>query len=154
MPAGRSWHFQHWMYGNASLAWMDNYSECSDVSQTTVYIGSYFEKNTTLNIATSYYAFNGQMIAMRQGATVSFLHGDHLGSASLTTNNAGVKIAETRYMPYGEMRYQWSNTLTDKRFTSQRLDNRGVVESKDGLLPQLQPKLRCAQHPCPIILVC
>ena len=51
---------------------------------------------------------------------MSFLHGDHLGSANLTTNNAGTKTSEVRYMPYGEMRYQWSNVPTDKRFTSQR----------------------------------
>jgi hypothetical protein len=36
------------------------------VSQTTIYIGSYFEKNTTTGVATSYYAFNGQNIAMRR----------------------------------------------------------------------------------------
>ena len=58
---------------------------------------------------------------MRQGSTVSFLHGDHLGSASMTTNNAGAKTSEARYMPYGEMRYQWSSTPTDKRFTSHYL---------------------------------
>jgi hypothetical protein len=92
------------------------------VAQTTIYIGGHFEKNTTTNVATSYYAFNGQTIAMQQGSTVSFLHSDHLGSASLTTNNAGTKIAEARYMPYGEMRYQWSSTPTDKRFTSQRFE--------------------------------
>jgi hypothetical protein len=65
----------------------------------------YFEKNTTTSLATSYYAFNGQTIAMRQGSTVSFLHPsvslrasyNHLGSASLTTNNAGARIAEAKY---------------------------------------------------------
>jgi RHS repeat-associated protein len=64
----------------------------------------------------------GKTLRYDKGSTVSFLHGDHLGSASLTTNNAGTKIAEARYMPYGEMRYQWSNTPTDKRFTLQRFE--------------------------------
>ena len=59
----------------ASPRW-NNYTERSDVAQIVVYIGGYFEKNTTTNVATSCYAFNGQNVAMRQGSTVSFLHSD------------------------------------------------------------------------------
>jgi hypothetical protein len=33
---------------------------------------------------------------------VCVLHGDHLGSTSLTTNATGQPIAETRYLPNGE----------------------------------------------------
>ncbi|NJM42388.1 MAG: hypothetical protein HC853_17445 [Anaerolineae bacterium] len=78
-----------------------------------------------------YYFFNGQQVAMRvcnggcsagNPGAVYFLHGDHLGSASLTTSNAGAKVSEMRYMPYGEVRYQWSNMPTDRRYTSQRIE--------------------------------
>jgi len=51
---------------------------------TTIYVGALFEKNLTTNVATSYYLANGQLVALRQNTTVSYLHGDHLGSTSLT----------------------------------------------------------------------
>jgi hypothetical protein len=34
---------------------------------------------------------------MRQAGAVYYLHGDHLGSASLTTNASGAKYGELRY---------------------------------------------------------
>ena len=50
---------------------------------------------------------------------VYYLHGDHLGSASLTTNDTGGRVGELRYKPYGETRYVWGTTPTDRRFTGQ-----------------------------------
>ncbi|NLH99138.1 MAG: hypothetical protein GX446_06555, partial [Chthonomonadales bacterium] len=52
-----------------------------DGNGTTVYVGGYFEQNVTTGAATSYYYAGGQRIAVRQGSTVVYLHGDHLGSA-------------------------------------------------------------------------
>ena len=49
-----------------------------------------------------------------------WLRGDHLGSASLTTNVSGQKVAELRYLPYGETRWAWGTTPTDRRYTGQR----------------------------------
>jgi RHS repeat-associated protein len=57
---------------------------------------------------------------MRQGSAVYYLHADHLGSASLTTDASGAKYGELRYKPYGETRYVWGSTPTDRRFTGQR----------------------------------
>ena len=73
---------------------------------------------------------------MRKAGVVCFaygkvyLHGDHpllrsgqaLGSASLTTDWQGNKYGELRYKPYGETRYVWGSTPTDRRFTGQRSD--------------------------------
>jgi RHS repeat-associated protein len=67
-----------------------------------------------------YYHFGGQRIAMRQGAEVYYLHGDHLGSTSLTTNSAGIVQSESRYLPYGQVRWQDGASVTDFGFTSQR----------------------------------
>ena len=39
--------------------------------------------------------------------TLNYLHGDHLGSASLTTNISGTVVSQQRYKPYGEVR--WSS---------------------------------------------
>jgi hypothetical protein len=54
---------------------------------------------------TKYYYFGGQRVAMRQGDVVYYLSGDHLGSVSLTTDSAGMVVAERRYLPYGQVRW-------------------------------------------------
>jgi RHS repeat-associated protein len=65
------------------------------------------------------YRFNGQQVAVREGITLTFVYGDHLGSASVTTNISGTKVSEVRYYPFGETRYSSGTTPTSKRFTSQ-----------------------------------
>jgi len=60
--------------------------------------------------------------------TLTYLHGDHLGSASLTTNISGTVVSQQRYKPYGEVR--WSSGAgmpTDKQFTSQTRLAEGYV---------------------------
>ncbi len=75
----------------------------------------------------TYYYAGSVRVAMRvQTATqndVYYLHADHLGSASLTTDASGNKYGELRYKPYGETRYVWGTTPTDRRFTGQREDS-------------------------------
>jgi len=52
---------------------------------------------------------------------LTYLHGDHLGSASLATTAQGGVVSEMRYYPYGETR---SGTLpTDYQFTGQRWED-------------------------------
>lgn len=71
------------------------------------------------------------MVALRASTThhtrVDYLHGDHLGSVSLTTDAQGVKIAETRYKAWGEVRYSWGAAPTDLGFTGQRADATGLM---------------------------
>jgi hypothetical protein len=52
------------------------------------------------------------------GGELTYLHGNHLGSASLATDATGAKISEMRYRPFGETRY--GDAPTDRRFTGQR----------------------------------
>ncbi|MCL4506710.1 MAG: hypothetical protein M1434_11110 [Chloroflexi bacterium] len=66
-----------------------------------------------------YYQFNGARVAVRTGGSVYWLHDDHLGSASATTDINGAKVSELRYTPYGETRYSFGSMPTDLRFTSQ-----------------------------------
>jgi hypothetical protein len=40
-----------------------------------------------------------------EAARTGFIHADHLGSTSLTTDITGTVVAETRYLPYGEERW-------------------------------------------------
>jgi RHS repeat-associated protein len=61
-------------------------------------------------------------MAMRQDDVVYFIHSDHLGSTSLTTDITGTVVAETRYLPYGEQRWITGTLVTDFTFTGQRAE--------------------------------
>ena len=87
--------------------------------QTTVYVGNYYEKQGSA--VTKYYYFNGQRVAMKTSSGVSYLAGDHLGTTSVTWNASGVKVAESRHLPYGGVRWTSGTMPTDHRFTEQRL---------------------------------
>jgi RHS repeat-associated protein len=73
---------------------------------------------------TSYYYAAGQRVAMRTtvgvSTTVTYLHSDHLGSTSLTTDAAGALLARVLYYPYGETRYTEGTLQTDYGYTGQR----------------------------------
>jgi RHS repeat-associated protein len=60
---------------------------------------------------------------MRQGSQVYYLHGDHLGSTSLTTDANGNVVAQVRYLPYGEERWGTGALPTDFGFTGQRQES-------------------------------
>jgi hypothetical protein len=64
-------------------------------------------------------------------ARTGFIHTDHLGSTSLTTNIAGTLVAETHYLPYGEERSPLQGSgVTDYTFTGQRVEQGfGLVDS-------------------------
>ena len=53
---------------------------------------------------------------MRNGASVTYLHGDHLGSTATTT---GSQVSTQRYLPYGAQRSA-GNVATPYRYTAQR----------------------------------
>ncbi len=88
--------------------------------QTTVYVGAHYEKNLTTGVVTKYYYLGSQRVAMRVGGTLTWIHGDHLGSASLTTNASRAVVGEMRYFPYGETRWTTGTVGTDRRYTGQR----------------------------------
>ena len=69
-------------------------------------------------------------MAVRVGGTLYFLHGDHLGSATLTTGASGNWVGEARYTPYGEMRRDYPRGVipTDRRYTGQRQEAFGLYD--------------------------
>ncbi|MCL5998530.1 MAG: hypothetical protein M1546_21115 [Chloroflexi bacterium] len=113
-----------------------------DAGGTLVTLGAHFEQ---LRVGaavthTSYYYFGDQRVAMRQTnvgtgvSTVYWLHGDHLGSASLTTTSSGAVVPNsvTRYKPFGEIRYPSSGSSslpTDRTFTGQRSEKASFAGS-------------------------
>jgi RHS repeat-associated protein len=87
---------------------------------TTHYLGGYYER--TINGATRRYYRLGEQLVLYDGTAYHYLYGDHLNSATLTTNAAGVKTSETRYFPYGAHRFDWGSDPSDRDFTGQRRD--------------------------------
>ncbi len=71
-------------------------------------------------LITKYYYHGGKRVAMRQGGVVQYLHGDHLGSTSLTTDESGAMVARQLYHPYGTTRYSEGTLATDFGFMGQR----------------------------------
>jgi RHS repeat-associated protein len=70
-----------------------------------------------------YYTLGGNTLGVRQGASVSWLYGDHLGS---TSASSGAAATSERYYAYGKDRGT-GNLPTDHRFTGQISDASGLV---------------------------
>jgi RHS repeat-associated protein len=69
------------------------------------------------------YLLGGDQLVLREGtAPYQYLYGDHLNSATLTTDAAGTRTSETRYYPYGAHRFDWGRDPSDRDFTGQRRD--------------------------------
>ena len=61
---------------------------------------------------------------MRSSAGVRYLHGDHLGSVSLTTTSSGAQQMTSRYGLFGAVRSSSGGAVSDYRFTGQRQESR------------------------------
>ena len=78
-------------------------------------------------VTRTYYYAGASLIAMRvltgtTGNTLYYLHTDHLGSTSLTTDVNGAVVARQYYYPYGEVR-AGDDLPTDIGFTGQRAES-------------------------------
>ena len=76
-------------------------------------------KNVSGSVGEPVARVGGQRIAMRTGTDLKFLLGDHLGSTSVTALASGAFDTETRYYPWGGVRWASGTTPTDYRFTGQ-----------------------------------
>jgi RHS repeat-associated protein len=83
---------------------------------TTVFIGNYFEWSGTPASAVRYYYAGTTRLAMRRGSgSVTWLLGDHLGSASVSYD--GASELHQGYEPWGETRF--GEVGTPYQFTGQ-----------------------------------
>ena len=58
---------------------------------------------------------------------VYYLHTDHLGSTTLTTDPSGAVTARQLYEPYGAVRWSTGTLPTDYTYTGQRADTTGLM---------------------------
>ncbi|NLE43466.1 MAG: RHS repeat-associated core domain-containing protein, partial [Chloroflexi bacterium] len=91
----------------------------------TIYAGELLEEDRDagggLVGRRSYYYHGSRRVALRQSAgAVTFIHGDHLGSTSLTTDGNGGSPVRQWYEPYGEVRWSTGELPTDYGFTGQQ----------------------------------
>lgn len=75
---------------NTVTSWSDSFETKAIVSGSTT--------------NTSYYFVNGQLIAKKDSSGAkTYFHNDHLGSATLVTNQAGTLVENTTYDPWGQV---------------------------------------------------
>ena len=99
----------------------------SGTTTTYTFFGHYEEEvvdGTTTAI--SHFSFGGLRIAVKRGSTLYHLHGDHLGSTSLTTAGSAVEASRT-YYAYGAERSATGDLQTDRTFTGQKSDATGLL---------------------------
>ena len=77
-------------------------------------------------VVVKYYFFNGMRVAQRRGSsTITYLHGNHLGSTVLETSVIGVSVNDEKYFAYGEQR-DTGPVNTENQFTDQKRDETGL----------------------------
>jgi RHS repeat-associated protein len=91
---------------------------------TTIYLGGLVEQEGTTT--RTHYVFGGQVIAQREGSTVIYLHGDHLGSISVATSATGAVVSKQEFTPWGEVRSGGIGQTT-LNYTGQRKDGTGLL---------------------------
>jgi RHS repeat-associated protein len=86
--------------------------------ETILFVGGHFELNDTTNQVTKYYPGGAiRKYIVPQTTTLNYMLGDHLGSTSLATDASGNLLVETRYTPWGEVRYTTPNQTLPTRYT-------------------------------------
>ena len=99
----------------------------SGTTTTYTFFGHYEEEVTGgVTTAISHYSFGGLRIAVKRGSALYHLHGDHLGSTSLTTAGSVVE-ASRAYYAYGAERAATGDLQTDRTFTGQKRDSTGLM---------------------------
>ena len=91
-----------------------------DGTDVTVYpFDSYQIENGTPKL---YLSLGDMTVATVEGATTTYLHTDHLGGTTLTTDSAGAITQTLDYMSYGETRLDIGTNDEDMQYTGYKKD--------------------------------
>ncbi len=108
--------------GSASFVYDYSGQRVKKIGSTTViYIGKHYECSGS--VCKKYIFAGSQRIAMKQGSSILYYHSDHLGSASLVTDQSGNKAEEIYYYPYGGSRQDSGGVNVRYKYTGQELDD-------------------------------
>lgn len=94
--------------------------------QTIIYFEGAWEDTLGVN-ARKLYTFNGSIVAQRDSDnTMSYLHGDQLGSVSIVTNASGGLKHKQEFDPWGNIR-EGGASSTKLNYTGQYRDDTGLI---------------------------
>lgn len=88
--------------------------------------GAWAEEAPAIVTETSYYQFDGQVVAMAERVATTgtvqtvYFGRDHLGSVDVAVKEDGTVVSESRYQPFGQVNWISDGTSSDKGFTGQR----------------------------------
>ncbi len=87
----------------------------------TYYAGRHYHKVVDGQEETirKFYTAGSAQIAMRSNGVLTWVLSDHLGSASVTADEGGTKLNETRYTAFGEVRQGFSSLEASYEYTGQ-----------------------------------
>ncbi|MEJ3748474.1 RHS repeat-associated core domain-containing protein [Actinomycetes bacterium KLBMP 9797] len=85
------------------------------------------DKSSGTRTATRYYTFGERMVAARTAAGVTWLAGDHQGTAQLAIDSATQKVGRRRQLPFGEARGATASWPGERGFVG------GTVDASTGL---------------------
>ncbi|WP_240799116.1 RHS repeat-associated core domain-containing protein [Streptomyces sp. A0958] len=77
--------------------------------------------------ATRYYTHNGETVAVRTGSTISYLIGDHQGTAMTAIAAGTLAITRRKQLPFGQLRSQQSTAFGNHGFVGGTNDSTGLV---------------------------
>ncbi len=106
--------------------------EVGATTSTTFYISNDYEIKNGTPIK---YIFAGNLrVAEIEGPTSTIFHKDHLGSSTAMTNNIGINIESTEYLPFGGMRSHTGLDISDFKFIDQEVDISSNLYNYDARL--------------------
>ncbi|WP_343238976.1 RHS repeat-associated core domain-containing protein [Streptomyces sp. SID9124] len=77
--------------------------------------------------ATRYYTHNGETVAIRTGNSISYLIGDHQGTAMTAISVGTLAITRRKQLPFGQLRSQQSTAFGNHGFVGGTNDPTGLV---------------------------
>ncbi|MFF0425913.1 RHS repeat domain-containing protein [Streptomyces sp. NPDC004520] len=77
--------------------------------------------------ATRYYTHGGETVAVRTGATISYLVGDHQGTAVTAIDAATLGVTHRKQLPFGELRTSQSGAFGPRGFVGGTNDPTGLT---------------------------
>jgi RHS repeat-associated protein len=106
----------------------------STASNSTIYIGSLFEKDDNGIIRKHIFAGANRIatISLSSGGegqgegVISYYHSDHLGSSNVITDSSGNLTQYCEYTPYGTLARNEGTDVARHKFTGKELDNTGL----------------------------
>ncbi|MFF5714837.1 RHS repeat domain-containing protein [Streptomyces sp. NPDC012756] len=83
--------------------------------------------NGTTKTATRYYTHGGETIAVRTGSTISYLVGDHQGTALTAIDTTTLAVTRRKQLPFGELRTAQSGLFGTRGFVGGTNDPTGLT---------------------------